>query len=532
VYAFGDATFHGSATGTGGKNWDGTGCVDMAITPNSDGYILVSAAGDVRAFGAAQSFGNLSTRLTALGLTLNAGEYVVGIEYTATGNGYWMITNDGGVFTFGDAQFWGSLVGYSYPITTQTLATSNGNAVAMRLVLNAPITKLRRTASNFYNDSTIPTNGQGFYMVANDGGVFTFGDAQFWGSLLGAPILPGTYSDYADIIEDLCLWAGFWYYPGVGHSVPAHQKPSVFGNIETTGAFNSVGPLDPSSSDKVALIDFIKRLRDTVGYIFRVDETGGVRFESPNYWTAGNFFDDGTPIKYWPQLDEKLNMTGYIQTASDDPLRSEIIVSATDPYKFGGTPDGVYVTRFVPPYVGQLRGIVKPAMIGVPLNVPISPTDQEIMAELLALQIFFASRQGQVTSAVHPAICPNDQVQIWDRVTGEANIHYVVGVHTQHDLVAGTWTATYQTYWLGNEDNWSITTAKSSVDYQLGGTSQLTSTFYISDQLQKFLANTGGSSTAALAQTVLEALAPSPNPDPTGTTTQVVKITDPGLAGH
>lgn len=460
VFNFGDATFYGAQTGGG----DGTGIVDMAVRPQGDGYWQVTNSGDVYQFGSAAYYGGLGTLPHPN--PVDNGEHAAGIESTQDGLGYWIVTVKGNVYGFGSATAYGGV----------------GN-----ITLNAPVSGIRRTF-----------DGLGYYLVAADGGVFNFGDAQFWGALPGVGIVKGTYSDYADIVEDMCLWAGFWLKPTA--NTPANQPPAVFGNIEKTNAWNAVGPLDPSTTDKKQLIDVIKMIKDVVGYYFRVDETGAVRFSSPNYWSSGNFLDDGTPIQFWPILDEKLNVTDYVQTTSDQSLLSEIIVSAADPYKYGGAPAGLTVTRFVPPNIGSLHGIQKPGMIGVPLNVPITQQDQEIMAELLALQCFFANRQGQVSAAVNPAICPDDQIRIYERQSGEANIHYVKGVHTEHDLKAGTWIATYTTYWLGNSDVWSITTNPASVSQQLGGTGNLYSeSFPLTGQALTFLTNTGSPSTQGLA---------------------------------
>ncbi len=76
-------------------------------------------------------------------------------------NGYWLLGADGGVFSYGDAQFYGSLpqIGYSP-------AGSGGPHQ-----LKAPLVGITSTVS-----------GNGYWLVASDGGVFSFGDAVFHGS--------------------------------------------------------------------------------------------------------------------------------------------------------------------------------------------------------------------------------------------------------------------------------------------------------------------------------------------------------------
>lgn len=318
----------------------------------------------------------------------------------------------------------------------------------------------------------------------------------------GDPIYaPGNYHDYADIIKDFALWAGFYLYPAsTGGVLGPNVSPSVYGNIESTGAFNSIGEIPPDTFDKKTVYDCMTTIAQVVGYIVRVDDQGGLRFESPNWWSPGNFFDDGTRTTIMPLLDEKLNLFDYTQTTSDTSLVSEIIVGSEDPYLFQGSPPDTAIIRFVPPFVETLHGIQKPAMLGIPLNVPVKVEDEEIMAELLAVQTFLTMRRGSVQAIYDPSICVDDQIRIMERSTGEANIHYVTGVHVEHDLQQGTAIATYTTCWLGNSDTWAITATQDS--FLAGGS--ITETVFgetgmpISQTLINFLANSGAKATQQL----------------------------------
>lgn len=314
---------------------------------------------------------------------------------------------------------------------------------------------------------------------------------------------PGNYHDYADIVRDFALWSGFYLYPAsTGGTLGANQSPLVYGNIETTGAFNAVGPIPPDTFDKKSIYDCMKAIAQIVGYIVRVDDQGAFRFESPNWWSPGNFLDNGTRSTTMPMLDEKLNLFEYTQTTADADLVSEIIVGSQDPYLYQGHPNDTAIIRFTPPdsMLASLHGIQKPAMLGIPLNVPVSTTDEEIMAELLAVQIFLQIRQGQAQAVYDPSICVDDQIRIMERSTGEANVHYVTGVHVEHDLDRGTCIATYTTCWLGNSSTWIINANQNSL---LAGGS-LTETIFdengipISQALINFLANTGAKATKQL----------------------------------
>ena len=80
----------------------------------------------------------------------------------AASAGYWLVAADGGVFTFGGAPFFGS-------VPSGTPEAPGGG-----VRLNRPVVGMAAT----------PT-GRGYWLVASDGGVFTFGDAAFLGSTGG-----------------------------------------------------------------------------------------------------------------------------------------------------------------------------------------------------------------------------------------------------------------------------------------------------------------------------------------------------------
>ena len=94
IFAFGDATFHGS-TGAVRLNKP---IVGMAATPTGKGYWLTASDGGIFAFGDATFHGAAPDR--AGGTPMPA---VVGLVPTATGAGYWQVAGDGAVLAFGDA---------------------------------------------------------------------------------------------------------------------------------------------------------------------------------------------------------------------------------------------------------------------------------------------------------------------------------------------------------------------------------------------------------------------------------------------
>jgi hypothetical protein len=122
--------------------------VGMAATPTGNGYWTVASDGGIFSFGDAAFYGSMG------GHPLN--QPIVGMATTPTGGGYWLVASDGGIFSFGDAAFYGSMGGQP---------------------LNQPMVGMAAT----------PT-GNGYWTVASDGGIFSFGDAAFYGSMGGHPL--------------------------------------------------------------------------------------------------------------------------------------------------------------------------------------------------------------------------------------------------------------------------------------------------------------------------------------------------------
>ena len=161
VGAFGDAVVHGSLSG---KKLAAP-IVGIAGTQNGGGYWLIGSDGGVFGFGDAKFDGSVPQ-------VLKPGEHlaapIVGIAATPDGGGYWLVGSDGGIFSFGDAPFAGSVPG-----------ALKGKK------LNAPVVGIAASPGAI-NPSTGGFSGDGYWLVASDGGVFSFGDAKFFGSVPGA----------------------------------------------------------------------------------------------------------------------------------------------------------------------------------------------------------------------------------------------------------------------------------------------------------------------------------------------------------
>jgi hypothetical protein len=123
------------------------------------GYWMGASDGGVFTFGNAGFYGSMG------GTPLN--KPVVGLAQTRDQGGYLEAASDGGVFTFGDATFYGSL-GSTH--------------------LNAPVVGVATTPAPGGPQGTPGTNGLGYWLAASDGGVFSYGDAHFYGSMGGTPL--------------------------------------------------------------------------------------------------------------------------------------------------------------------------------------------------------------------------------------------------------------------------------------------------------------------------------------------------------
>jgi parallel beta-helix repeat protein len=257
VFSFGASGFYGSSPGSS----LGAPTVGIAHTPDSGGYWLVAANGNVANFGDATAYGSLK------GKALNAP--IVGIAATQDGGGYWLVASDGGVFGFGDAVFMGSMGGQRLNAPVVGLAAtpsgggywlvasdggifSFGDATFFGSMggqrLNKPIVGIASTAGsvNPQNGSIV---GDGYWLVASDGGVFNFGNAGFMGSMGGQPlnkpivsIAPGPF---ALNFSNFSLQAtGYWLMASDG-GVFSFGKTSFFGSL---GALKLVSPVSGAAS--------------------------------------------------------------------------------------------------------------------------------------------------------------------------------------------------------------------------------------------------------------------------------------------
>jgi len=156
--------------------------IGIAATNTGRGYWLVTANGDVIAFGDAEFYGSMYLK--------HLDAPIVGITPTWNDEGYWLVGKDGGVFAFGNARFLGrepldstvgiASLGYSggYVIASKSgsaVVFQRGRTIYLQLEfsLNKPIVAVVAD----------PATLTGFWLVAADGGVFALDGAPFIGTL-------------------------------------------------------------------------------------------------------------------------------------------------------------------------------------------------------------------------------------------------------------------------------------------------------------------------------------------------------------
>ena len=184
VYSYGDALHYGNADRANfGKDEKVT---SLSATATGRGYWIFTTSGRVLAHGDAAHHGDMSA------VKLN-GPVLDSIP-TSTGRGYYMVASDGGIFTFGDAKFFGSMGNKRLNAPVQSLVP-DGDGVGYWLVASdggvftfeTPFRgSMGNRTLNKPMTGMIPF-GNGYLMVAEDGGIFNFSNLPFLGSLGDRP---------------------------------------------------------------------------------------------------------------------------------------------------------------------------------------------------------------------------------------------------------------------------------------------------------------------------------------------------------
>ena len=228
-------------------------------TSTQHGYWLVGSDGGIFTFGAAEFHGSAAS--------LNLQRPVVGITPTSSRGGYWLVASDGGIFAF-SAGFFGSIPGLGLNPAGSGLAHS----------LNAPIVAMVPSAT-----------GNGYFMVASDGGVFAFGDAHFAGS---CPGIGGCAGAAVAVIPD-ATGNGYWVVTKTG---------AVYG-FGDAAYFGAPGAQSSSVTSAVAT-------PDGRGY-YILDGTGQVFAYGDAIWRGGAPFSSSGGLDPATAIFETADGGGY-----------------------------------------------------------------------------------------------------------------------------------------------------------------------------------------------------------------------------
>ena len=282
-----------------GGGWDQKRATAITAHPSKMGCWVANGHGEVFAFGDANPrLGQLNNRIYADGtvheFALGDREWGKNIESTASGEGYWMAFGGGRIAAFGDAIESGG---------TQDIWLEYRKNVRLGVDISEQDI-LRMEDFSFFRallwdvarDPDGGKNSKGFWALLADGSVGSY-DAEAWGrpgyfGLSGYRWHDGNYEDYADIVKEFLMWAGFLYNDP---AINSNLKPYVYGNVESTGIKTDT-VLPTSMFDKKTIIDIIKQMAEVTAYVFYIQEDGSVRFESPNWWSPGNYNNYGEKI--------------------------------------------------------------------------------------------------------------------------------------------------------------------------------------------------------------------------------------------
>lgn len=290
----------------------------------------------------------------------------------------------------------------------------------------------------------------------------------------------GNYGDFTHIVKWVCAWTGFYWPPhstGLDfmriqergepwtkdwitftRSDPVLPKGRVWGDFMRTGT-GGEADLTVDMFDKKPMMDIINYVRDLTGYLFYIDETGGVVWRMPNLWSLGNYTSpesagEGVPGKRGRYgrtseivvLDEETTLLNYETKLDSTSIRERIFVANV----VGG--------------IGTVTKAFNPVRIG--LTRTAGWTDQNfktkretrVMADMVSARNMFTYKTSTATIPGYPKIQVDDQIRIFERVTSETYYHYVLGIKSSLDMESGEWTYDLSTHWLGENpsDAWVV----------------------------------------------------------------------------
>ena len=204
----------------------------------------------------------------------------------------------------------------------------------------------------------------------------------------------------------------------------------------------------------------VNYVKDIVGYLFFIDEGGGAVFRSPNIWSVGNWIGDGGPNSGRTStivvIDETQTLMSLGAKMSSRSIREKIFVANVSG-QIGAMANGHN------PYPSGLRRVG-----GFTDQHFLTVKECQIMADLITLRQLFTYRTDKVQIPGNPAIQVDDQVRVYERVSEEAFLQYVIGISMNWSLETGKYTYDLDTHWLGDTafSEWTFNPADLSAEAQ------------------------------------------------------------------
>lgn len=284
---------------------------------------------------------------------------------------------------------------------------------------------------------------------------------------------PGKYKDYTDIVKILCAWGGFFWPKGahwkianppgtdpllpiVGFDdtqsiVPGSYDSAVLGKGvkgRVWGDFMNAGvagvvELEWSNFDKKSLMEGISYIRDILGFVFFIDEFGGVQWRLPNVFNFGCVRStlSAKPgyVKSPHTIDERSILLSLDATIDSRNVRES---------NFVGQNEGK-IGAFAPGFNPNPTGIRR---IGAWTDQNFETVKEcQRMADMISLAQLFTYRTDRIQIPANPKIQIDDQVRIIERSTAEGYVHYVKSISSNLDVETGEWTYDLETHWLGED---------------------------------------------------------------------------------
>lgn len=229
----------------------------------------------------------------------------------------------------------------------------------------------------------------------------------------------------------------------------------VWGDFMQTGTHGKAD-LTAENFDKKSLLDCIVYIREIIGFLFYIDETGACVWRMPNIFQLGNNVATATqqPRRTTDTvvLDESVNLMDLSVTLSSRNIRERVFIANSDGSSAG-------VARTINPNPIGLRRVA-----GWTDQNFESKEECQLMADLIALRQLFSYRADRLTIPGYPKIQVDDQVKVFEQVTGEAYTHYVSGISSSLDHENGEYTYALTTQWLGEQpfSKWAFDPAQFS----------------------------------------------------------------------